>query len=516
MDQKIKKIIPYFFVTLIILAGLFGSAGNARAQAVDPIGTCALSNPTRTVPASSTYCKQLTPTGQTPQWTPPAAAPAGTPAAATGSCYTTNAPPASTGDTKDNCTGAGKVWVDVNGGATNQTSAPASSLKANMASCDALDNWTFNGCIEKIFYIIFYGIPAWLLTLSAKFFDALIAITLSSKLFAASTFIPVAWGVVRDLSNLFFILILLYIAIQIILDLGHDAKKMIVKVIIIALLINFSMFFTEVVIDSSNILALVFYNKLNVDTKNLDGSTSVRPYIPVTNADNEKDIAGGMVSAFDPSQFLTQDFFDKAKQKTQATPPGTIGTIVGTMIPVYGLYQAYGYWFPSEEVPVPMIIGIILISGLIMSFAAYTFFIAGISFLGRLIELWVLIIFSPFAFMSSTVPILDKVDYIGWDAWLKRLLAVAFMAPIFMFFMYFIFLLIKSNLFGNLGFTSDKTITGSIETMILVIIPAMIILILLMKATDFAKKGSGKLGEALMTGVKMVGGLALGATVGGA
>src|SRR3990167_4837671 len=108
-----------------------------------------------------------------------------------------------------------------------------------------------------------YVFPSFILALVAYFFNILIGVTVNST-FLDSSFVSKAWGVVRDLSNIFFILILLYIAVKIILDLGgSEAKKMIAKVIIIALLINFSMFFTHVVIDSSNILALVFYNKLD-------------------------------------------------------------------------------------------------------------------------------------------------------------------------------------------------------------------------------------------------------------
>ena len=59
-----------------------------------------------------------------------------------------------------------------------------------------------------------------------------------------------------------------------------------------------------------------------------------------------------------------------------------------------------------------------------MYYAIYTFFTAGVAFLSRIIELWILIIFSPFAFMSSALPILKKVSSIGWDEWVKKLVAI--------------------------------------------------------------------------------------------
>jgi hypothetical protein len=380
-------------------------------------------------------------------------------------------------------------------GATVQTAAanltPKSDFQKYVSDygCGIFgDNSLLPGCLISGSYYLFYAIPSGILWLAASFFDVLISVTLGSKLFNAS-FVASAWAVVRDLSNIFFILILLYIAIKLILGLGgSDVKKMIAKVIIIALLINFSMFFTEVIIDSSNILALIFYNKLDVCDKD-PATGKCRPYPTIT---GEIDVAGSMMNSFDPTKLLTGDFFK------------TAGTI-----------DVQGVGPTSAPVSYQMIILVTILAGLVMLFAAYAFFVAGISFMGRMIELFVLIVFSPFAFMSSTIPLLSGVEYIGWDAWFKKLLKVAFMAPIFMFFMYFIFMLInvKPSIFNSL-------VTQTGDSMLLrilsVIIPAGLILILLMKATEFAKKGSGVIGEKLMQGAKMVGGLALGAATGGA
>lgn len=410
--------------------------------------------------------------------------------------------------------------TNVNGTATT-TPTSTNALVDNLKKCDVIGTGSIEGCIQKIAFFVFYGVPSLLLIVAAKLFNVLISMTLSSTLFAGSTFIPAAWGIVRDLSNIFFILILLYVAIQIILDLGHDSKKIIVQVIIMALLINFSMFFTEVIIDTSNALALVFYNKLNVDTKNPDGTITPRPYVPATKYD-QKDISGGMVSAFDPSQFLTQGFFDKLKNKTQVVPATTSSTLISAAnivaAPIYFIPRAiYGYWYPSpEEIPTPMILGIIFISGLIMLFAAYALFMSGMSFLGRLVELWVLIIAAPFAFMSSSLPKLSGIDRWGWEAWLKRLLGAAFMAPAFMFMLYLIFMLIRSNIFNDLAVTSNRADVGSIETIILVLLPAAVIISLLLKATKLAKEGSGKYTEDLIAGAKVLGGLAVGGTALGA
>ena len=401
------------------------------------------------------------------------------------------------------------------------TKSSGNALYDSLSNCPPVD-----GCIAVILYWLFYYIPSFLLGVIANFFDVIIALTIQSTLYAQATFVGNAWAVVRDFSNIFFILVLLYVAIQTILGLGHETKKIIVKVVIMALLINFSMFFTKIVIDSSNILALVFYNKLNV-TVVKDGKTTDTNYIPALAGGVDKDVAGKMMAYFDPTKVLSEEFFDKFRQNTYtfslkgAALAAGGGALVGSWIPILGtgvgaVVGVVGYSLSGfgNSIPLSISAGFIIISGLIIIFAAYAFFIAGLSFLSRMIELWILIIFSPFAFMSSIIPKLSDMEYIGWEAWLKRLLKVSFMAPIFMFFLYLIFMVIQSNIFSSLVARSDLK-QGWMETIIFMIIPALIILILLYKATKFAKEGSGQLGEMMMKGLKVAGGLALGAATGG-
>src|SRR3990167_6826126 len=243
-----------------------------------------------------------------------------------------------------------KVWSSTRPTTQPATPAPEQSefeKQVGYMECGIINGDIWPGCVIQISYGLFYQVAAFILGLSAKFFNVLITITLSSTLFAKSTFIPTAWTVVRDLSNIFFILILLYIAIKIILDLGgSEAKKMIAKVIIIALLINFSMFFTKVVIDSSNILALIFYNKLDtVDEKNPNKAEQLIDY-----ATGQKDLAGGLTQSFNPVYKLDNKFFTEAKEiKLPGDPPRIV----------------------TEPVSTGTLIGITLIAGAIMLFAAY-------------------------------------------------------------------------------------------------------------------------------------------------
>jgi hypothetical protein len=540
-----RKFLPYILI-FVVLAGLFGAVGKVSAQQeLDDtlLGTCYLKNPsdnkitpwvnktqkwchsepygniyvnwernqsTPTTPPTDNpnivrgSCKTLIPGSTTTgtsigltatlKWVPEAECTQINLTAANGGAYVPNPPWHQTTQeqfqaelTALNAEQPSTQVVDV-----DTRDAPKSDFEAEIAqnSCVLLNplekGSSLKGCFVEGSYYLFYVIPSFFLYISAYIFNVLIFITLNGALLSKG-FVSEAWGVVRDLSNIFFILILLYIAIRVIIGMGgHGVKQMIARVVIMALLINFSMFFTKIVIDSSNILALVFYNKIEVNK--VDSQGNVRPY-PKTGY-NEKDAAGALVDAFNPTKLVSQDFLNSARILDV--------DINGNEIPNQ-----------SNRVAPGILIGMIILSGILMLFASYCLLVAGLSFLGRLIELFVLIIFSPFAFMSSTVPRLEGMEYLGWKSWIQRLIDVSFMAPIFMFFMYFIFMLIHSKIFDGLV-TATKT--KIIESILSIVLPALLILILLLKATEFAKKGSGKFGEVVISTAKLATSLAVGGT----
>lgn len=495
MQNIAKKIISYLFILITIFTvGFFGLTNKALAESPDDRGDCKITTESasgNTPPRVET--KENVTRGQCTALKTPTVSTVFTLKVVAedikGICTTNGIV---TEDIKKHCEDGGGQWrlkgTDNNpdvAPSTNTGTKGAFETEVNKFSCGVgIGSDLFPACLIKFLYYVMYVFPSLLLAVVAYFFNVLISVTLGSTLLK-SNFIPEAWGVVRDLSNIFFILILLYIAIKIILDIGgHEAKQMIAKVIIMALLINFSMFFTKVIIDTSNVLALIFYNKLS--TGNKDPKTGEIVSAPYQDITGEKDISGGLVSAFNPTSALGPEFFTAAKKPIQlpGQPPDTN---------------------LEEKVPEGMLVGIIIITGAIFLVAIYALFISGLAFLGRLIELFILIIFSPFAFMSFVVPKLAHVEYLGWDDWLKRLISVSFMAPIFMFFLYFIFMLVKAKIYNDMLMKGD----GIIITLLRMIIPALFVMILLLKATEYAKKGSGKFGEVAINGAKVLTGLAV-------
>jgi hypothetical protein len=101
---------------------------------------------------------------------------------------------------------------------------------------------------------------------------------------------------------------------------------------------------------------------------------------------------------------------------------------------------------------------------------------------------------------------------IGWKKWWPETIKMAFLAPVFIFFMYII---IK---FLDTGFsiTQSWDELSGLNFVIAVTLPFIIIMVLMLKAKGIAKDMSGKLGEQITKAGASVAGAAVGLAAGGA
>ena len=313
------------------------------------------------------------------------------------------------------------------------------------------------GCVAGLFYML-WGVSAEIARLAGSFLDFFVYYSTNSSSYA-NDFVKQAWAAVRDIANIFFIVALLYVAIKTILGLNvTDNKKLIGAVIVVALIINFSLFTTKVVIDGSNMLAKVFYNNItSVDTSN---------EASLAGAGGQKSISIGIIRGYNPQEIITT--------------PQEYSSNQGTFI------------------------FITILALVVTLFTAYIFFSVALLFVARVVSLWIAMIFSPLAFASYTVPF--EVPGFGHKEWWSDLLKNAFLAPIFIFFLYIIILFT--------GFLKNITIypTGSdtIQHIMGVVIPFAIILMLLLKAKTLAVKYSGEMGAGIVKAGAVLGGLAVG------
>ncbi|MFH0873522.1 MAG: hypothetical protein V1846_01630 [Candidatus Komeilibacteria bacterium] len=111
--------------------------------------------------------------------------------------------------------------------------------------------------LSQIWYFLWIYIPGWLLTLVSR----VLVWVLSYQNFANETIINRGWTVTRDLSNLFFIIVLLVIALGTILRSSrYGYQQNLRRLVLMAILINFSKTIALFFIEVSQAVTLAFVN----------------------------------------------------------------------------------------------------------------------------------------------------------------------------------------------------------------------------------------------------------------
>src|SRR3989344_5315509 len=265
--------------------------------------------------------------------------------------------------------------------AAETTPAPATTGVIERVAMTAV-----NGLLASISYTM-TGVVIVVLTMSGFILDLSIQYSLTNftQLTSSVGMVTIGWGVLRDLANLVFIFLILWVAISTILGLHHgSAMGSVLRIVIAALLINFSLFITQVVVDVANIVALHFYN-LTV--------------VPDPTTGRAGSLAGVFMQALNPQSIY---------------PTGT------------GVDFSSGV---ESKILLASIVGSIA-----MLVAAWVFIAAAVMFIIRTIYLMILMIFSPFAFIAWVIPGFEGSTHDWWSKLLKQ----AFFAPIFLVMMYII------------------------------------------------------------------------------
>lgn len=280
--------------------------------------------------------------------------------------------------------------------------------------------------------------------LAAFFMDTFLFHSLQSSSYSDSGFIVQGWEILRNLTNIIFIFSLLSLAFKMVLDVGQsNAKKQLVRIILITLTINFSLFFSFAVIDMSNVLAYTFYNKIDQQEVSFNNETN-------SNAETFKGKSTSIAIAakINPQRLLGADASSN----------------------------------PNKGQRVVMV----LMAGVINGVLIYVFLSVAFLFLGRTIALWLTVVLAPLAFASLTIPGWEKKKYFGFDNWFKSLIETSFMAPVFLFFLYLAVQFMKI----------DITFAGSgsgafINNILNIVIPMAAIVVLLLTAKKVANAMSG-------------------------
>ncbi len=237
-----------------------------------------------------------------------------------------------------------------------------------------------NGLVELIATILI-ELAKLCIFLTIFFLRAFITLA-SYNNFIDVSVVKLGWVMVRDVANLFFIVGLLVIAFATILGFeSYEWKHGLVKIVLMAILINFSNLIAQLVIDVAHIFTITFLNAVSATA------------------------GGNLITLFQMDKILA----------LAAGAPNTLGE--------------------TREVA-----SLTLFAGGALAFifallAALTVGAYLVVMIFRIVMLWALIVLSPFAFMLYAVPKGEDYAHEWWSEFSKHVIV----APIMVFFLWLAF-----------------------------------------------------------------------------
>lgn len=349
---------------------------------------------------------------------------------------------------------------------------------------------TVEGCFVRIIYYVTLYPSAWIASIAGQIFDYFIAYSLGSEAYQAGGFVTKGWTVVRDIANASFIFILLYLAITLVVNGKQANTKLLSKVVMVAIVINFSLFMTRVIIDAGNILGRVFYEKTIVENDDIATSTGYTT------------LSAGLIKHVSPQRLLSSDMFKK-KYEPANTQEGSFDNSLGDLSDE-GSYE--------HEISTGFLILVLLIATAVNLAIAWIFFSVSIFFLGRTLGLWIMMIMSPVAFATISIPFAaSKLPKFAFNSWLSKTASLSFMPVVFMFFLYLTIMFIDVAFTSVFSVFNNTDSASTAQNIMSVIVPAAAIIFLLKLAKDQAKDMSGEFGGMVGTALKKAVGFSLGA-----
>lgn len=223
------------------------------------------------------------------------------------------------------------------------------------------------------------------------------------------------WKTFRDLSNIVIIFILLAIGIGMIVRYEpFGSKKLLGKLILVAMLINFSLFFTQVIIDSSNLISLQFYNRIVFEEQGSNGQPIIR------NIGEKYMQAFGLTTVYDAEKLLEPEKLSNNNSLGQIFLISILGSVVFIV-------------------------------------ASFAFLAGAFLLISRFVVLVFLMILAPLAFVGMVLPALSG----SANKWWSYLMRYAFFAPAYMILTWFVIEVINSPAYkGNIGLDNGASFAG--------------------------------------------------------
>lgn len=351
--------------------------------------------------------------------------------------------------------------------------------------------------ISVVISTLFITLSAWFLAVAGVLFNWSLlhtVILFKTSIFdLISSVIDTWWGVLRDASNIVIIGMFVFTAISIILgNKEYGQKRRVATVLVIAVLINFSLLFTKMIIDASNFTAAQFYASARDQT--------VSQAISSAQAEQARDSAttvSGTVSGIN----ITRGY-------AQSGIAGEFVKVLGTLSTAETFSALKSAGEKANQWWLPFVHGIF--STVFLLGTAAVLFYGSFLLISRAVLLIFLMLTSALAFASHLIPKIS--EGIGWKEWWQSLLGSAVLAPILMIFLY-VTISIAQQLTTDTDGTQKGTLGGLLSATatnndIKTLFNYVLILGLLFASFKLASKFSSTIGGFDFVG-KAIGALAL-------
>lgn len=291
---------------------------------------------------------------------------------------------------------------------------------------------------------------AWWTARAAAAFFTFIVYRLNGEVgFIDNVIVQAGWAVVRDVANWFFIIFLLVAAIGTILDLAnYNVRKILPRLIAVAILINFSLFIGGFIINISNGIAEIFIREVAGVHENL-GLAFI----------NSAGLGGLSVPNPNFAGLFTASLGDMAQELARK---------VVAIVFLFIFAVALGW------------VALMLVY--------------------RIVILWVLLILSPLAFLAAVIPKTQQY----WTRWVNDIVRWSVLLPVTAFFIWlsmYLFLFLDENV----AFVDSFTLEGGWSTTILDVTNVLLSYILVLTFILLMVKTSKKLaGEAAAFATKIL------------
>ncbi len=299
--------------------------------------------------------------------------------------------------------------------------------------------------------------------------------------FGTSEGMLIAWGVLRDIANIGLLFTFIFVGFATILNTssveGYTAKKALPQLIIFAVLLNFSLFATQAVIDVANGFSSVFATYAGQEQCNQGVSSGS---------------SGGQALGDCANLGISSKILEAAGMH-QIFPTGE---------------QAGNFFKQAAAAPYSYTVMLIMLS-LMVTVTAMVLIAAAIMLIVRVVVLSLLMVTSPIGFAGMAIPALHKIA----QDWWHKLINQAFFAPLFLLMIFVSLKLVEGlqsgeatiadAMLGNTG-AGGQTAAGNMQ----VVMVFMIVIGFMIGALMIAQK-MGAYGASFAT--KTAGNLTFGA-----